>query len=334
MNLSDFHYDFPEELIAQHPLPNRDDSRLMVLHRSQTSWEHQSIQDLPQYLTKKDLLVFNNTKVFAARFFGETAKRPIEVLLLEQTETGQWLCLGRGLKKIPLGEKIQFSEHLSGCFTQHRGDRSLLKLEGPTVEETMEQIGFPPLPPYIVRRTMADYSKEDRERYQAIFAEKMGSCAAPTASLHFSEKLISEIKKCGASTTFVTLHVSTDTFQPIRVESLENHKMHGEFFEVPKEAQEKIRETKSNGGRIIAVGTTVARALESDWSQTRTDIFIKPGFSFRRVDALLTNFHQPDSTLICLVSALVGREFLLKAYQEAIQKQYRLFSFGDAMLIL
>lgn len=330
MNLSDFHYDYPEELVAQHPLPRRDDSRMLVLDRVNGECRHQRITDFPQFLGPNDLVVFNNTRVFAARLFGETAQRPVEILLLEPCGDGEWFCLGRGLKKNPLGEPIRFGPTLTGYFTAHNGDRSRIRLEGNNVHAAIEKAGLPPLPPYILRRGAGAYSAEDRERYQSLFAERSGSSAAPTASLHFSETLLDQIP----NKAFVTLHVSTDTFQPIREEDLSRHKMHGEFFEVPEITQEKIEIAKTEGGRVFAVGTTTVRALESRWSKNRTELFITPGFDFRIVDALLTNFHQPDSTLICLVSAFAGRKPLLKAYREAIDLKYRLFSFGDAMLIL
>lgn len=330
MNLSDFHYNYPEELVAQHPLPRRDDSRMMVLHRAEGGCEDRRIADFPEFLKPDDLVVFNDTRVFAARLFGKTAKRPVEILLLEKVDNQEWNCLGRGLKKIPAGEPIRFGPSLTGHFTGHNGDRSRLRLEGENITAAVEAVGLPPLPPYIVRRSADAYSAEDRERYQSLFAKRSGSSAAPTASLHFSETLLGRIP----NKTFVTLHVSTDTFQPIRCGTLAEHKMHGEFFDVPEMTQEKIAMAKAAGGRIFAVGTTTVRALESRWSENRTELFITPGFKFKIVDALLTNFHQPDSTLICLASAFAGRKQLLHAYKTAVTQQYRLFSFGDAMLIL
>lgn len=330
MRLSDFHYDYPEELVAQHPPPRRDDSRMMVLHRAKSRCEDRQITDFPAFLKPNDLVIFNDTRVFAARLFGETAKRPVEILLLEKVNDHEWNCLGRGLKKTPPGEPIHFGPTLTGYFIAHNGDRSYIRLEGDKIESTIEKIGLPPLPPYIVRRSANAYSAEDRERYQSLFAKQNGSSAAPTASLHFSEKLLGSIP----NKAFVTLHVSTDTFQPIRCDNLAEHQMHGEFFEVPELTRKKIVTTKAAGGRVFAVGTTTVRALESQWSENCTELFITPGFDFKIVDALLTNFHQPDSTLICLASAFAGREQLLHAYNEAVSRQYRLFSFGDAMLIV
>lgn len=327
-----FHYNYPKELIAQHPLPERDQSRMMVLDRTQKKWEHSHVKNFPSFLRKGDLLVFNDTKVFPARLLGEDEqKRPIEILLLEKTGNGSWRCLAKPLKKIIEGSKIDFAEDFSGKIKKKEGANVAIVLDH---EDRIEKVGLPPLPPYIQRKTKGDYSQQDKERYQSLFAEKTGSAAAPTASLHFSQTLLTEIKSKNIETATITLHVSTDTFLPIREENVTKHKMHGEYFEVPKATIEKIKRAKAEKRRIIAVGTTVVRALESDWTKPTTSLFIYPGFEFKVVDGLLTNFHQPDSTLIVLIASFVGREFLLKAYQEAITKQYRLFSYGDCMLII
>lgn len=330
MDLTLFNYTFPKDLIAQHPLPRRDDSRMMVLQRAQKNWEHKKIQNLPDFLQAGDLLVLNDTKVFPARLMGEDGEgKKIEILLLEQNEN-QWRCLGKPLKRIKEGMKIRFTEDFKGMIVGRQNGFLEIEFDGENVEGKIESAGLPPLPPYIRRKIIP----EDKERYQAIFARQTGSAAAPTASLHFSRELLETIQAKGIATAFVTLHVSSDTFLPIRAPDIRRHKMHGERFFISKETQEKIRRTKKNGGKVIAIGTTVARALESDWSQPVTHLFITPGFDFKIVGGLLTNFHQPCSTLLLLVCAFAGREFVLSAYQEAIQKKYRLFSYGDCMLII
>ncbi|MDZ4224504.1 MAG: tRNA preQ1(34) S-adenosylmethionine ribosyltransferase-isomerase QueA, partial [bacterium] len=295
------------------------------------------VKNLPEYLHAGDLLVFNDTKVFPARIFAGK----MEILLLGTVDHGpgtrdqkHWRCLAKPLKKIKEGMELVFSETLKGIVTQKTAEDIEIKFECENLEKELEKIGLPPLPPYIQRKSEADYTSEDRERYQSIFAKHKGSAAAPTASFHFSETLIETIRQKGIDTAFVTLHVSRDTFLPIREEEVTQHKMHGERFCVPEETQRKIAETKKNGGRVIAVGTTATRALESDWMQPITRHYIYPGYSFKIVDGILTNFHQPASTLLLLVSAFAGREFILQAYQEAIAQGYRLFSYGDCMLIL
>lgn len=326
-----FYYSYPKELIAQQPLPERDQSRMMVLDRTQKKWEHTLVKKFPSFLRKGDLLVFNDTKVFPARLLGwDEQKRPIEILLLEKNGNGSWCCLAKPLKKIKEGSKIYFAEDLSGIITKKEEAHVEIVLDD---ENRIEKVGLPPLPPYIQRKTKEDYSQLDKERYQSIFAERTGSAAAPTASLHFSQTLFNEIKFKNIETATITLHVSTDTFLPIREEDITKHKMHGERLEVPQETREKIKKAKAEKKRVLAIGTTVVRALESDWSKPTTNLFIYPGFEFKVVDGLLTNFHQPDSTLIALVASFAGREFLLEAYQEAITKQYRLFSYGDCMLL-
>lgn len=329
MNLNLFQYIPPKELIAQHPLPQRDASRMMVLSRSQKSWSHQSIRDLPHFLKEGDLLVLNDTRVFPARIFGEDEnKRRLEILLLEKNGKG-WKCLAKPIKKIKEGSKIYFGDVLKGCITKKENGFLEVVFSEDSLTEKLEKIGLPPLPPYIRRKTIP----EDKERYQSIFAKHLGSAAAPTASLHFTDELLQKMKTRGVETAYLTLHVSSDTFLPIRVSEITQHPMHGEQFFVPKETQEKIRKAKKEKRRVIAVGTTVVRALESDWSKEKTDLFITPGFEFKVVDGMLTNFHQPASTLLLLVSAFTGREFILEAYQEAITQKYRLFSYGDCMLI-
>lgn len=330
MDLTLFQYDYPQELVAQHPLPERDASRMMVVDREQSRFEHKRIQNLPNYLREGDLLVFNDTKVFPARLMGEdvTGKK-IEILLLNR-DKNRWRALGKPFKKIKGGMEINFGEDFSGRIVKKEDGFLEIELHGENIEEKIETIGLPPLPPYIRRKMATDYSKEDKEHYQSIFARLSGSAAAPTASLHFSAQLMEKIKAKGIETAFVTLHVSTDTFLPVRVSDITQHTMHGETFLIPKGTQEKIAKAK----RVIAVGTTVVRALESDWSQSTTKLFITPGFKFKIVDAMLTNFHQPESTLLMLVSTFAGRDFILERYKNAIAEKYRLFSYGDCMLIL
>ena len=330
MNLSLFQYDYPKELIAQHPLPQRDLSRMMVLHMLTGNICHNRVKNLPAYLRAGDLLVFNDTKVFPARLFAEK----MEILLLGTVDQKQWRCLAKPLKKLSEGMVLHFSETLKGIVTKKSDDNVEIQFQCENVEEEIEKIGLPPLPPYIQRKSAKDYTAEDRERYQSIFAKNSGSAAAPTASFHFSRSLIENICQKGIDTAFVTLHVSRDTFLPIRENNVTQHKMHGERFCVPEETQKKIAQTKKNGGRVVAIGTTATRALESDWTQPGTHHYIYPGYSFKIVDGMLTNFHQPASTLLLLVSAFAGREFILESYKEAIVKRYRLFSYGDCMLIL
>lgn len=336
MDLQGFHYEYPKALIAQHPLPERDLSRMMVLNRKTKQCSHATIQDLPNVFQEGDLLIFNDTKVIPARLLGSVEvlkSRSVEVLLLENRKN-RWRCLVKPARKIDEGMCISFSDNFSGKILSRQNGFFEIELMGKNIEGQIERHGLPPLPPYIQRKTRADYTPEDKSRYQSIFARHTGSAAAPTASLHFSKPLMEKLKTLKIDTATITLHVSSDTFLPIRTEKIEDHKMHGERFWVPQETQEKIATTKKRGGRVIAVGTTVVRALESNWNQPSTDLFITPGFCFKIVDALITNFHQPESTLIVLVSAFAGREFILEAYREAIRQKYRLFSFGDCMLVL
>lgn len=332
----DFSYTYPKELIAKHPLKERDASRMMVLHRQTKTWEHRIIQELPHFLNAGDLLVFNDTKVFPARLFGKNnQEKTFEILLLNPLDDKKsWRCLGAPLKKIKVGDTLQFGSDFHGVVRAKTEGELILELSGEDVDAKIEGIGFPPLPPYLRRKTSKDYSKEDKERYQSIFAKQSGSAAAPTASLHFSETLLEALQKKGIETASITLHVSTDTFLPIRTEEIDQHKMHGEFFFVPEETKKKVLKAKEEKKRVLAIGTTVVRALESNGSKNVTDLYIQPGFSFQTTDSILTNFHQPESTLIVLAASFTGREFLLNAYKEAINQRYRLFSFGDCMLIL
>lgn len=325
-----FCYTYPKNLIAQQPLAQRDASRMMVLDRNQKKCRHDCFKNLPDYLEAGDLLILNDTKVFPARLLGtDEQNRKVEILLLEPINGDDvWNCLGKPLKKLKVGSNLYFSPQLGGTILHSAPDSLAIKLSGEPKE--INRIGLPPLPPYIRR----DITPEDKIRYQSIFAKNPGSAAAPTASFHFTNELLAEIKAKGVETAFITLHISRDTFLPIRTADVTQHKMHGERLVVPQETRQKILGAKKEKRRVIAVGTTVVRALESDWSKDKTELFITPGFPFKIVDVLLTNFHQPQSTLLLLVCAFAGREFILEAYHEAIAQQYRLFSYGDSMLFL
>lgn len=341
MKLSDFNYILPEELIAQDPLEKRDNSRLMVLHRDTGAWEHKHFYDIIEYLNPGDCLVVNNTKVIPARLMGvkEDTGASIEVLLLKRKEEKIWETLVKPGKKARIGARISFGDGLligEVVDIVEEGNR-LIRFEYEGIfEEILDKLGQMPLPPYITHRL------QDRNRYQTVYAKYDGSAAAPTAGLHFTEELLEKIQKKGIRIAKVTLHVGLGTFRPVKEENVLEHHMHSEFYMVDEAAADAINETKAAGGRIIAVGTTSTRTLEtvaepdghipvkSGW----TNIFIYPGYQFKAVDCLITNFHLPESTLIMLVSALADRETVLRAYEEAVREKYRFFSFGDAMLIL
>lgn len=341
MKLSDFNYILPEELIAQDPLEKRDNSRLMVLHRDTGAWEHKHFYDIIEYLNPGDCLVVNNTKVIPARLMGvkEDTGASIEVLLLKRKEEKIWETLVKPGKKARIGARISFGDGLligEVVDIVEEGNR-LIRFEYEGIfEEILDKLGQMPLPPYITHRL------QDKNRYQTVYAKYDGSAAAPTAGLHFTEELLEKIQKRGIRIAKVTLHVGLGTFRPVKEENVLEHHMHSEFYMVDEAAADAINETKAAGGRIIAVGTTSTRTLEtvaepdghipvkSGW----TDIFIYPGYQFKAVDCLITNFHLPESTLIMLVSALADRETVLRAYEEAVREKYRFFSFGDAMLIL
>ena len=339
MLLSDFDYNLPEELIAQTPCQQRDHSRLMVLNRKDKSISHKHFYDLKQYLKKGDTLVFNDTKVIPARLIGHRAKTggKVEVFLLRRTEGNRWETLVRPGKKAQIGNIIEFSDELSCEVIDHTdfGGRIVeFKFDG-IFEEILDRLGETPLPPYIHEKLA------DKNRYQTVYARENGSAAAPTAGLHFTKELLEEIKAMGVNLAFVTLHVGLGTFRPVNVDNIEDHVMHKEFYHIEKEAADIINNTKKNGGRVIAVGTTSIRTLESAAKEDgiiepiadETGIFIYPGYKFKIVDAIVTNFHLPKSTLIMLISAFAGREYVLSAYEEAVREKYRFFSFGDAMFI-
>ncbi|MBQ9040702.1 MAG: tRNA preQ1(34) S-adenosylmethionine ribosyltransferase-isomerase QueA [Clostridia bacterium] len=338
MKLSDFMYDLPEERIAQTPVEPRDHSRLMVIHRDTGEIEHRHFYDIIEYLNPGDCLVINETKVIPARLYGE---RPTggacEVLLLKQLGPKRWETLVRPGKKLKPGAEVVFGDGRLRCRvmeTTDVGERIVeFECEG-SFEAALDALGEMPLPPYIHEKL------EDRDRYQTVYARQDGSAAAPTAGLHFTPELMDRIRQKGVDIVPVLLHVGLGTFRPVKVENIEEHEMHSEYFEVTPQAAERINAARQSGGRIIAVGTTSVRTLESAAEDGRlvakrgdTNIFIKPGYRFQLVDALITNFHLPGSTLIMLVSALWDRERILAAYRIAVEEEYRFFSFGDAMLI-
>ncbi len=339
MDISDFDYDLPEERIAQIPVEPRDSSRLMVLDPSNHTIEHRRFFQLGDFLKRGDLLIFNDTRVIPARLIGarEHTGGKVEVFLLRQIEKDQWEALVKPGRKVRVGSVIQFSEELSCEIVAHTdfGGRIVRFIYDGIFEEILDRLGTMPLPPYIHEKL------EDRERYQTIYSRVKGSAAAPTAGLHFTESLMEELRQKGIQFGFVTLHVGLGTFRPVQVDTIEDHVMHSEFYSVSAETAELIRTAKKEGRRVVAVGTTSIRTLESAASATGvveagtgwTDIFIYPGYEFKIVDAVITNFHLPKSTLIMLISAFAGREFTLEAYRTAVEEGYRFFSFGDAMLI-
>lgn len=344
MKLADFDYAYPKELVAQRPLPERDRSRMMLLDRAEGAWRHAGVADLPAELRPGDLLVVNDSKVVPARLFGRRGTgESLEVLVVEPAGENLWRCLLKKAKRIRDGEKFFFGMQATATTRGREGIFLILEFRPGGLELAMKHHGAPPLPPYIEREGRAAYTDEDRERYQTIYARNAGSAAAPTAGLHLSEKLLAAIAGRGVGIAHVTLHVGIDTFAPVRAEETAGHRMHGERYEISAAAAEAIGQAKHEGRRVVAVGTTTTRALESAAiagdgavvaGEGVTTLFIEPGFSFRVVDAMLTNFHQPKSTLLLLVSAFAGRELIFAAYAEAIREGYRLFSYGDCMLIV
>lgn len=340
MNVKDFDYELPEELIAQDPLEDRSASRLMVLDRKTGEVEHRHFKDITEYLKPGDCLVINNTKVIPARLFGakEETNAKIEVLLLKRKENDIWETLVKPGKKAKKGTKIIFGDGLlTGEVVDvvEEGNRLIQFHYDGIFEEILDQLGQMPLPPYITHQL------KDKNRYQTVYAKYDGSAAAPTAGLHFTKELLEEVRAMGVDIAEVTLHVGLGTFRPVKVENVLEHHMHSEYYMISKEAADKINQAKQSGHRVIAVGTTSTRTLEAAADENGvlhetsgwTDIFIYPGYEFKVIDALITNFHLPQSTLVMLVSALAGREHVLHAYEIAVQEKYRFFSFGDAMLI-
>lgn len=341
MKVSDFDYYLPEELIAQHPTPVRDQSRLLVYHRESKKIEHKIFCQIKEYLMPGDCLVINDTKVIPARLYGvrEDTGAKIELLLLEKKDKDQWQALVKPGKRVKIGSRLVFGNGiLKGQAIDILEDGSRIiefDYEG-IFEEILDQIGIMPLPPYIHEKL------EEKERYQTVYSKYAGSSAAPTAGLHFTKELLEEIGKMGVKIARITLHVGLGTFRPVKVEDIKEHKMHYETYNVSQEAADTINQCRKNGGRIIAVGTTSTRTLESVADDKgiihpgsgKTDIFIYPGYTFKGIDGLITNFHLPKSTLIMLVAAFIGKDEVLNVYKKAVEERYRFFSFGDAMLII
>ncbi len=338
---SDFYFDLPQELIAQDPLEDRSASRLLVLDRKTGAVEHHTFREITNYVRSGDCLVLNNTKVIPARLMGvkEDTGAAIEVLLLKRRDNDVWETLVKPGKKARSGAKIVFGD---GCLRAEvldvveEGNRLLrFDYEG-IFEEVLDRLGEMPLPPYITHKL------QDKNRYQTVYAKYEGSAAAPTAGLHFTEELLAQIEEMGVNIAYVTLHVGLGTFRPVKADNLSEHHMHSEHYEVTPETAELINRTKESGGRVICVGTTSCRTVESAAEESGrvqpgcgdTEIFIYPGYRFKVLDCLITNFHLPESTLVMLVSALAGRENVLAAYREAVEERYRFFSFGDAMLVI
>ena len=339
MKKSDFYFELPEELIAQTPIAQRDASKLLVVSKENGDISHRQFSDIIDYLNPGDCLVLNDSRVIPARLFGSRKTGgAVEVLLLKDLGNNKWEALTRPGRKTHTGEEVFFGEGLLKATVVDEIDDGKRIVEfsyNGIFLKILEQLGQMPLPPYIHERL------ENPERYQTVYSKNIGSAAAPTAGLHFTDELLDRIRQKGIDTAFVTLHVGLGTFRPVKAELIEEHIMHSEYFEIPKDAEEKILRAKASGNRVIAVGTTSCRTLESAFSENgtiektsgNTSIFIYPGYKFKAVDALITNFHLPESTLIMLVSALAGRENIMNAYNTAINEKYRFFSFGDAMFI-
>ena len=337
MLVTDFDYDLPQELIAQHPMEPRDHSRLLVVDKKTGEIEHKHFYDLVNYLKPGDVLVFNDTRVIPARLHGtKDTGAHVEVFLLTRRDATDWEVLVRPGKKLQVGAKINFSDELSCEVIEHTdfGGRVVRFKYDDIFEEILDRLGETPLPPYITAPL------EDKERYQTVYNRERGSAAAPTAGLHFTKELLQKIKEIGCEEVFVTLHVGLGTFRPVSEAKIEDHKMHKEFYTVSQEAADAVNKAKAEGRRIIAVGTTAVRTLEAAGADGQlhagsswTNIFIYPGYKFRLVDDLVTNFHLPQSTLLMLVSTLSTREIMLQTYKKAVEEKYRFFSFGDAMFI-
>ena len=340
MKVSDFYFELPEERIAQYPLEKRDSSRLMVLDKKTGEIEHRKFHDILEYLNEGDTLVLNNTRVLPARLIGEKEETggKIEFLLLKRIEGDKWECLAKPGRKAKVGTVFTFGEGKLKAVVREIGEEGNriieFKYDG-IFEQVLDELGQMPLPPYIHEKL------EDKERYQTVYSKEKGSAAAPTAGLHFTEELLKEIKDKGVNIAYLTLHVGLGTFRPVKVDDVNNHVMHSEYYHLDKENAELINKTKEAGKRVIAVGTTSSRTLETIGDENGrvreqsgwTDIFIYPGYKFKIVDNLITNFHLPESTLIMLVSALAGQDNIMNAYNTAVKEKYRFFSFGDSMFI-
>ena len=340
MKTDDFDFDLDESLIAQHPIKNRDESRLMVMSRSSGEISHKKFYDIIDYLNPGDVLVLNDTRVIPARLFGNRPGKDekIEVLLVQRGDDDVWETLVKPGKKMKLGAEIIFGDGLlkgEVVDISDEGNRFVKFYYDGIFEEILDELGNMPLPPYITEKL------EDKERYQTVYAKHEGSAAAPTAGLHFTKELLKKIEQKGVIVKFVTLHVGLGTFRPVKVDDVEKHNMHSEMYIMPKDTADAINEAKKNGNNLIAVGTTCIRTLESVYKKHGdiredsgwTDIFIYPGFEFKVVDGIITNFHLPKSTLIMLIAAFTSKDIILNAYNDAVSKKYRFFSFGDAMFI-
>ena len=341
MDVKEFDYDLPDKLIAQKPEDNRDESQLMCLDKNTGKINEEIFKNIIDYVNPNDMIIFNNSEVIPARMYGEKIPTgtEIEILLLNEIEEGKWEVLVKPGKRVKKGVKVSFGNDLligeAVEYTDFGGRIMEFSHEG-DFSEIIDKLGEMPLPPYINRKL------DNPDRYQTVYAKKRGSAAAPTAGLHFTNELINDLKNKGVGIGYLTLHVGLGTFRPVRTDKVEEHDMHSEYYELDQNVIDKIKKTKKNGGRIIAVGTTVTRTLESVATQNNgklksskgwTDIFIYPGYEFKAIDALITNFHLPKSTLLMLVSAFAGKENIMKAYQKAVKKEYRFFSLGDAMFI-
>lgn len=340
MTVNDFDYQLPENLIAQTPLDYRDHSRLLILHRNDGAIEHKHFYDIVDYLNKGDLLVINDSKVIPARIYGNRAETggAVEVLLLKALEENVWEVLVKPGRNARVGQKLDFNGIMTGEVLDllEDGKRKIrFTHNGSSIYEVLDQIGKMPLPPYITEEL------NEQDRYQTVYARELGSAAAPTAGLHFTQELLEKLRKKGVEVATVTLHVGLGTFRPVKVTNVSEHIMHSEYFSIPEETIKKIKATKAAGKRVVSVGTTATRTLESGFDSDGmciqksgdTSIFIYPGYQFKVVDAQITNFHLPKSTLMMLVSALAGRDRIMEAYKEAVDREYRFFSFGDAMFI-
>jgi S-adenosylmethionine:tRNA ribosyltransferase-isomerase len=340
MKVSDFDFYLPEELIAQHPLEKRDSSRLMILDKKTGVIKHKYFHDVIEYLNEGDTLVLNNTRVMPARLIGEKEETggKIEFLLLKRIQGDKWECLAKPGKRAKVGQKFTFGEGKLTCTVVdivEEGNRIIEFSYDGIFEQVLDELGEMPLPPYITEKL------QDKERYQTVYSKEKGSAAAPTAGLHFTEELLQQIRAKGVNIAYLTLHVGLGTFRPVKVEDINEHIMHSEYYLLDKENADIINKTKKNGNKVIAVGTTSTRTLETIGDENGfvreqsgwTDIFIYPGYKYKVIDELITNFHLPESTLIMLVSALAGKENVMNAYNEAVKENYRFFSFGDSMLI-
>lgn len=340
MKTSDFYYDLPHELIAQTPLKQREKSKMMLLNKNTGEFKHEKFENIIDYINKGDTIVLNDTKVLPARLFGHRKgkEETIEVLLLKQREGDVWQTLAKPGKKLKIGTEIIFDEELLRANVidiLEDGQRVIEFKYNGIFNEILDKLGTMPLPPYITEKL------EDKDRYQTVYSKNLGSAAAPTAGLHFTENVLKKLEEKGVNLVYVTLHVGLGTFRPVKVDDVETHEMHSEYFVITKEACDVINETKRKGNKVYSIGTTSCRVLESATDENGiihemakdTNIFIYPGYKFKMIDGLLTNFHLPESTLIMLVSALAGKENVMNAYNEAVKENYRFFSFGDCMLI-